>query len=394
MTISKNLVDFTLALTLNQNRESKFKSLNVSDFKHLEKVLFFNKLETRFIDFINEFNLTHQIEKKLYKKINHDSNFRNIHNISLLNNTKSLLKIYNEQEVSYCLLKGAYPNADSALSAGYRPIRDIDILVSEKDIEKALKIALESGYKFKDNALNNAELAFKKDYRKDLPNLVNSSNQILELHYRFSDPFDYEECIFNKLAFKNKITKNIFGVSAHFPEPIVQVLMAVYSGTIKGFFDSGSLFLSDIKYLMEKHNISDKEIIEHAKKINLDNHAKIIINVISSFDSDKSLNDPVFDKIKKLIVYNSVGTSKRISEIFLEKKFTKKIKKIYRHSISDRSQSSSKPFKSKLKRLLSIPNKLYDQCNKVGSLFLKALFLKETKKELEDLSIILKKFNE
>ena len=220
MRLSSYLVDFLISLTLEKKELESFKVLIESDFNNLEKALFFNKLEPRFINFLRLNNIT-EVNKGIdLKQINKAANIRGLHNLSILNNASNFLANLNNRKIDYRLLKGAYINTHNKKLSGFRPIKDIDILIRLKDIQTVLDIAFHHGYKFEDEGLNKDNLKFNFDYRYDLPNLINSSGQIIELHVRFSDVYDYDVCPFVKLAFEKKILKQLYGAKVPFPSPI------------------------------------------------------------------------------------------------------------------------------------------------------------------------------
>ena len=395
MRFSSYLVDFLISLTLEKKELESFKVLKESDFNNLEKALFFNKLEPRFINFLRLNNIT-EVNKGIdLKQINKAANIRGLHNLSILNNASNFLANLNNRKIDYRLLKGAYINTHNKKLSGFRPIKDIDILIRLKDIQTVLDIAFHHGYKFEDEGLNKDDLKFNFDYRYDLPNLINSSGQIIELHVRFSDVYDYDECPFIKLAFEKKILKELYGIEVPFPSEIAQILMAIYSGSKKRYFDSGSLFLSDIKVIQQESKIQTSVILAEAKKNDLGKAARLIMQIVNQDNLLKKecFKPDVISMAKRLIVYNSVSDSKRITDIFLKKKLSN-WKKLYEHSISKKSMQASFPFKAKWKLLLYIPIKIYRQFKRVGKIFFLHLFSNKIKAELNDLQDIMNLIDE
>lgn len=390
MRLSSNLVDFLISLTLEKKELQSFKALNKSDFNDLEKALFFNKLEPRFINFLRLNNITEVNKGANLKQINKAANVRGLHNLSILNNASNFLANLNNKKIDYRVLKGAYINTFNKKLSGFRPIKDIDILIRLNDVQTVLDIAFHHGYKFDDEGLNKNNLKFHFDYRYDLPNLKNASGQIIELHVRFSDVYDYDVCPFVKLAFEKKTLKELYGIKVPFPSPIAQILMAIYSGSKKRYFDSGSLFLSDIKVIQEESKIHASLILTEAEKNNLGKAARLIMQIVDKDNLVKKecFRPDVTSKAKRLITYNSVSDSKRLTDIFLEKKLSN-LTKIFEHSISKKSMQASFPFEVKWKLLLYIPIKIYRQFKRVGKIFFLHLFSSKIKAELNDLQDIM-----
>lgn len=394
MELSKNVINFSLALTLKTKELFFFEKLKKQDVNSLSKPLFFNKLEPRFIKFIRENKLENKLPSNLYKKINEASNIRNLHTLSICNNSVDMLKIFNAEKISYCLLKGAYFNTSSYFAHSFRPVKDIDIIVHKRDLLKALELCLNNGYCFKEEGLNHAELDFNLDYRYDLPNLINENNQILELHHRFSDPFDYKECIFLDKVFENTIEKNFFGIQARFPSPMSLILMSIYSGTQKRYFDSGSLFLYDLHEIQKEYDITNQEILDESKKIGIHHCAKIVLEIKNNFLYDHKKASNNIDKAKRLVVYNKVSDSKRLINLYMKKNIFEIMKGLIDFSFSAKSISASRPYKSNFQKLISTPQKIFEQLGRVCNLLFLLTFSSVVKKELTVIKELFGNINE
>ena len=329
-----------------------------------------------------------------YKEINIGSNVRSLHTLSIFNNSVQILKKFNEEKINYRLLKGSYLNTKEHYFHSKRPVKDIDIIIEKNDLFRALSLCLDNGYVFKEKSLNNSELEFTFDYKYDLPNLVNESNQILELHFRFSDPFDYEECIFVESVFQNNIERDLFGVKAKFPSPINQILMSIYSGTQKRYFDSGSLFLYDFYQIQKEFEISDNEVLKASKKIGIQSFAELALGVKNSFLNDEKNPEKRFEYAKGLIVYNRVSDSKRLTNLYFNKNIFQIIEGIIMHSFSSSSISASLPYKSNFLKLISLPKRIYEQLVRVAQLIFMLSFSSQTKKELKMIKELLGNINE
>ena len=171
--------------------------------------------------------------------------------------------------------------------------------------------------------------------------------------------------------------------------------MAIYSGSKKRYFDSGSLFLSDIKVIQDESKIQTSMIIEAAKKNNLGKMARLIMQIVDedSLLKKDSFNPSIINKTKRLIAYNSVSDSKRLSNIFHEKKLSN-LKELYEHSISKKSLQASFPFEAEWKLIFYIPTKIYRQLKRVTKIIFLHLFSSKIKAELNDLQDIMSLIDE
>ena len=159
MRLSSNLVDFLISLTLEKKEFQSFKVLEDPDFNDLEKALFFNKLEPRFINFLRQNNIT-KVNKDIdLKNINKAANIRGLHNLSILNNASDFFANLNNRKIDYRLLKGAYINTYNKKLSGFRPIKDIDILnkYNKKNSSFVAVTVNPTDYFIKENLLGNFE---------------------------------------------------------------------------------------------------------------------------------------------------------------------------------------------------------------------------------------------
>ena len=71
--------------------------------------------------------------------------------------------------------------------------RDIDILIKEKDLDRAYQTMKKLGFRYLDKNCNDSALGSLR-YARHLPKLKNKNNIIIEIHHRITDPKTQLEC--------------------------------------------------------------------------------------------------------------------------------------------------------------------------------------------------------
>ena len=173
-----------------------------------------------------------------------------------------------------------------------------------------------------------------------------------------------------------------------------QILMSIYSGTQKRYFDSGSLFLYDLNEIQKEYDISNQEILDESKKIGIHHCAKIALDVKNNFLNGEQKISNNSDKAKRLIVYNKVSDSKRVINLYMHKNIFQIMKGLIDHSFSAESVSASRPYKSNFQKLISTPKKIFEQLGRVCNLLFLLTFSSVVKKELTIIKELLGNMNE
>lgn len=151
-----------------------------------------------------------------YNKIYH-TNF-----ISHLQIMISMNDAFKLAGIHYVLLKGSALRISSYKFGFMRFTRDIDVLIKEKDLNRAYEVLKRLGFKYTDRYCNDSASG-SLGYARHLPKLKNINNIVIEIHHRISDPktqsicklsqkmlLEYDVIKFNNIEFNIPRKEHIF----------------------------------------------------------------------------------------------------------------------------------------------------------------------------------------
>ena len=129
--------------------------------------------------------------------------FHRFHNMRLISQYTKICRELEKSNIEFLILKGG---AMKHLRPEYpRLMSDIDILVHEKDFEKAKQIVKKMGYLF-----------FDREHSIDLYKSEEDKSGILDIHHRLSMLTGYENRV-NEDFFKRAKKENVFGIDTLVP---------------------------------------------------------------------------------------------------------------------------------------------------------------------------------
>ncbi|UZT82599.1 nucleotidyltransferase family protein [Caproicibacterium sp. BJN0003] len=148
-----------------------------------------------------------------------------------LNLTKELCRVasaFESQGVRMISLKGPALAMSIYHSVSSRVSRDLDVLVNQKELDKAVDILLDLGYVLDKSLaeLTPKQLAYYKKRAHHLGYISNGTT--LELHWRFEtsyDRFDFDR------VWANKTDADLFGTKIHILNPEENFLYLVFHGS-------------------------------------------------------------------------------------------------------------------------------------------------------------------
>ncbi|MFH1849545.1 MAG: nucleotidyltransferase family protein [archaeon] len=184
----------------------------------------------------------------------------NIYNNTLyLNELDLIAKEFKKHKVDLMALKGLALLESLYSDIGLRRISDIDIMVREKELNKAHELLVDLGYRLSERH----DPSYWRKYHYHLLYLNENKKICLDLHWNL---------IFERGPFKvdaDDIWKNKRSAKGHYAPGINEMILhlcihisnphAPYGGGI-------SKYLCDLDYLIEKEEINFPEIIKKAKR--------------------------------------------------------------------------------------------------------------------------------
>lgn len=243
-----------------------------------------------------------------------------------------ITKEFNQEKISFVVLKGMALNIEKIFLPGIRQHRDIDILVKKEDIGKAYKILRKLKFKYA-----NPETSDNADHllKHHIPPMRNEFGIILELHWRITKIDIFEKCPLTSSFFEKKKECNLMkGVFV----PSLDCLIAhsLYHGIKHHKFGQGPIFLFDLAAIYKFNGCKwprDKTLIDKLGLITEYIKCKKIISDTYkqnkfSIEVKNSIKEILYDfnwelkKQKKIKIFTLIGKNKS-SIKFSEKVFEK-----------------------------------------------------------------------
>lgn len=213
--------------------------------------------------------------------------------------------------MDYVFLKGSALRISSYKFGFKRFTRDIDILVSAKDIHKAYVYMKELGFRYLDRNCSDSTSG-SMSYARHIPKMVNSQGIIIELHHRISDPKEFLECKFSEALLADYDVINFSGNRFKIPKKEHMYAHLLHHELSQKKENNIILLISDLKNL-SCENIKYREISKFL------NDLDVASDFIRQFDPLEIRLGIIADhsKSKHLSLINQVKFLKRrISYIF------------------------------------------------------------------------------
>jgi len=163
-----------------------------------------------------------------------------------------MARALTEQGVTFAALKGARLAFFDYAEAALRPMRDLDILVREADLEPALEALGHAGCDLPDDRAAAIARALDGDKHLD-PILLPDCDRYIELHHRIAEPG--LPCIPAGDIIAQARTGTLGGTAVPFPCPEHMLGHLVLHAVYNHRFDCGPLALVDIAMLLEREKI-------------------------------------------------------------------------------------------------------------------------------------------
>lgn len=197
-------------------------------------------------------------------------------------------KLFNANKIEYVVLKGMAMKIKKIDS--YRQFRDLDILISEKDLKKAYELLKTYGYAYFNNHAND-EVKYMRG-KHHLPPMVNNFGITIELHIRITKSCIFKSCPLTDEAFLEKEKHAGINVVSE------KVLLAhtLYHGILQNELMSGPIFLLDIKNLLIRNRHIDNSIAHLLEKLKLNTEYKKVKLIIENCANKTHIDDILYNK--------------------------------------------------------------------------------------------------
>lgn len=281
---------------------SHSEKFNKTDLKTIKKVFSYGRCEF----LLKSSSLFNKLPNDEQKKINNIVKARNINSLNIFNDFLILAKALTQKKIEFIPLKGIHLQMLVYRNINLRPIRDIDLLIRENDLEVFLSCMFSLGYRFKNIDLELNEFC-NSDYHYDLPVLINDSGTHVETHLRIIDETfnSLIHCKKNQRKFSEQL--NISFMS--YEDLLIHI---AFHATIKNGFDNGVISIIDAVEILKNKDIDFQILFSNAEALGLTKNINLLLTIINnrfySVDLSKKINleinDEMLDNYEDLILYN------------------------------------------------------------------------------------------
>lgn len=204
-------------------------------------------------------------------------------------------RILESVDIPHIALKGAYLAFYAYPHPALRPMRDLDILVPREMALRAYRILLEAG--FARAGQLQGELEAVLESRNHLPPLVSAAGRVpVDLHSRLSTPCpdrEVPDLTDEDLMWERTIRRPIAGTSLSFLCPEDLLLHLVGHAVYHHQLDNGPLVLSDLAYVLEKHDIDWSIFWQGTDKQDQMRGTLLLLTMIESYFGKELVQWPV-----------------------------------------------------------------------------------------------------
>lgn len=289
----KKEIEFIFQSLFHKNRELPFLS------KQEEEKIYYKISQFFLTGFVlDNVCLKHQYPSLHSKLSILNQNFL-MRKLLMLNDLAGIEKEFSKREINYVLLKGAAYDRIKLYKDNQRHFRDIDILVKEDDLRKAVNALSSLGYRNK-NQYSLTRLKYIPQSHA-MPVLINKNKTQIDLHFRITKPDIYKKC---------PLTNNFFmNYEIHTKTPNMESLVshAIYHAFQHHKQNQGPLFIFDILELINASKAAELPL-DISNELNLSIEYKMLIE-FANHTSNKEFLD-----------LDSYGLLKEISNNFSWKK--------------------------------------------------------------------------
>ena len=277
--------EFIFQSLFNKNRELPFIS------KQEQEKIFFTISEY----FLSGFVLANSYLKQQYPTL-HERLFvlnQNLlmRKLLMLNDLKVIEKEFQKRDIRYILLKGAAIDRIKLHSGNQRQFRDIDILVKDVDMTRAVDALASLGFRNEKKYSLTRLKYFPQSHQ--MPVMISKNRTQIDLHFRVTRPDIYKKCPLTEHFFQNYNTLN------KTPNLNSLISHSIYHAFQHHEQNQGPLFIFDIVALIQASKKAGLEL-DVPKELNLSNQYSSLNELANRTEKTEFLDSHCYDILKKL----------------------------------------------------------------------------------------------
>ena len=281
----KKEIEFIFQSLFDKNRELPFLSKQ-------EEEKIYNKISQFFLTgfVLDNVCLKHQYPSLHSKLSTLNQNFL-MRKLLMINDLVDIEKEFIKREINYILLKGVAYDRINLYPDNQRHFRDIDILVKENDLRKAVNALSHLGYR-NEQPYSLTRLKYIPQSHQ-MPVLVNKNKSQIDLHFRITRPDIYKRCPLTDYFFMN------YEIHTNTPNMNSLISHAIYHAFQHHEQSQGPLFIFDVLRLI---NFSKEAGIklDISNELDLSIQYKMLIEFANYANDKKFLDSDSHSLLKDL----------------------------------------------------------------------------------------------
>ena len=286
--------------------------LSEQDLFKFSKIFRYGRSEKYFINYLEYKKLTHFSDYETLKNL---SDARTLKSLQIIEASIKILRLFNKNKINCIPLKGAQLIFFYQQKPSERPLRDLDILINESQIDEAVTLLLQNGFFFKSN--KNIKKGYKSSinpYSYDIEPLVNNHGVSIEMHYKI---FKEIKCSMTEIMWEESKKCLISEIEINMLSPEILSLHFIYHSTSKQGFDVGVQALFDLYYIFSQDGFSFDKLLLISNKLNLLKETSIFIKIFEKYNKFSfkpevlnnlhQIDDDIIEECARLLIINNAN---------------------------------------------------------------------------------------
>lgn len=266
-----------------------------------------------------------------------------------------LHKLFAAAGIHFIALKGSYLATSVYPSTALRPMRDIDLLLPEKEIRAGYQLLLAAGYAHPPEYIGDPEAILKQG--KHLPPLLSPSRIMVELHNKVLHPEDWpgEDFTADPNFWQRCVTTDIAGKHFQVMSDTDLLLHLIIHAAFDHKFNNGPLLFPDIAFLLRNKPIDWDFFWKKTEKGGGKDGCALVLHMIKYYYSDLKVEGlPAVDSKRQPLAENAVRfslltlhdnhlrTDQACLSLIVHNSFADKIKVLFKQAFPSKAKLSTK----------------------------------------------------
>ena len=282
------------------------------DLIKFSRIFKYGRSEKHLINYLDHNRLTHFCDYETLKNL---SDARTIKTFQIIEASIKILRLFDKNKINCIPLKGAQLIFFYDQDPSKRPLRDLDILIAESQIDDAVRLLLQNGFSFKSNKdFQTGHKSSLNPHGYDIEPLVNEHGACVEIHYKI---FPEIKCSISEIMWQEFEKSSISDIEINRLSPEMLGLHFIYHSTSKQGFDVGVQALFDLYHIFSQEGFNFKKLLVISNQTGLLEETSIIIRIFEKYkkfsfepevlDNLYEVEDETLEECIKLLIINNAN---------------------------------------------------------------------------------------